>query len=241
MLATKLKVITQTLLTLFILVSVGFLSALTAMRFAIRGQLVAVPRLVGLTSGQAAEQLAARKLLLKVESRVYNETVSEGVIAAQDPAPGSALKSGRKVNVVLSLGKRKVPIPDLVGGTLRAAQINLVRRGLSLGITAWVEHSTVEKDRLVAQEPPVNSKEVLSPTVNVLLSRGPAETAFMVPDFIGMELNQASATVEGEGFQRGRVTVQPYSGVAGGIVIAQQPLAGSRIISSSAIDFTVSK
>jgi hypothetical protein len=47
MFAEKLKVVGQTLLTVFILLSVGFLSALTAIRFAIRGQVVSVPALVG--------------------------------------------------------------------------------------------------------------------------------------------------------------------------------------------------
>lgn len=241
MFASKLKVIAQTLLTVFILASAGFLSALTAMRFAIRGQVITVPSLVGMAVLEAEQQLGSRKLLLKVGSRVYNDVVPEGMIAAQEPTAGTALKVGRKVAVVISLGKRRVPIPDLVGGTLRAAQINLVRRGLTLGLVASVENFQVEKDRIVSQEPPLNSKEVLSPTVNVLLSRGPREGAFVVPDFIGMDLRKASSIVESEGFQRGRVGTQPYSDVPSGVVISQQPPAGSRIVTGNTIDFTVSK
>lgn len=241
MFASKLKVIAQTLLTVFILLSAGFLSALTAMRFAIRGQVVTVPSLVGMAVPQAEQQLASRKLLLKVASRVYNDAVPEGIIAAQEPPVGTTLKVGRKVSAVISLGKRKVPIPDLVGGSLRAARINLVRRGLTLGLMASVEDARMEKDRIVSQEPPLNSKEVLSPTVNVLLSRGPREGAFVVPDFIGMDLSKAGSIVELEGFQRGQVSTQPYSDVPSGVIIAQQPPAGSRIVIGNTIDFTVSK
>ena len=241
MLVEKLKLIGRTLLTVFILVSVTFLSALTAMRFAIRGQVVRVPQVVGLDQAQGEGSLASSKLLLKVESRVYNDSQPAGVIVSQDPPIGAQVKTRSKVSVVLSLGKRKVPIPDLIGGTLRAARINLVRRGLTLGMVASVSSATVEKDRIVAQEPPADAKEVLSPSVDVLLSRGAEIEAYLVPDFIGMDFRQASEIVTGEGFVRGAVNLQSYPDVASGVVIAQQPPAGSKVVPGASIGFTVSR
>ncbi len=241
MFVEKLKVILQKLLTLFILVSVGFLSALTAMRFAIRGQVVEVPALVGLTEAQGTQALTGRKLLLKVESRVYNDSATEGSIVAQDPPLGAQVKAHSRVSVVLSLGKRKVPIPDLIDGTLRAAQINLMRRGLSLGFVASVWNPAVEKDQIIAQEPPPDSKEVIGPAVDVLLSKGPREDAYLTPDFIGMDFRRASEIVKEEGFVTGPVSLQSYPDVAGGVVIVQQPPAGSKILAGATLSFTVSK
>ncbi len=241
MFVEKLKVIAQKLFTLFILVSVGFLSALTAMRFAIRGQVEVVPTLVGLNEPQAERQLAARKLLLKVESRVYNDRVAEGLIVSQDPPVGAQVKAYSPVRAMLSLGKRKVPIPDLVDGTLRATQINLMRRGLTLGLVASAYSSTVEKDQIIAQEPPANSQEVLSPTVNVLMSRGSEEDAFLTPDFIGMDFQKAVDIVKSEGFVRGPVSSQAYPDVPAGVVIAQNPPAGAKVPAGASIGFTVSK
>jgi beta-lactam-binding protein with PASTA domain len=241
MLVEKLKVIGRTLLTVFILVSVAFLSALTAMRFAIRGQVVRVPQVVGLDQPQGEARLAASKLLLKVESKVYNDAQAAGVIVSQDPPVGAEVKTRSKVSVVLSLGRRRVPIPDLVDGTLRAARIKLVRQGLTLGFVASVSSTAVEKDRVLCQEPPADSKEVLSPTVDVLLSRGAGIEAYLVPDFIGMDFRQASEIVTGEGFVRGAVNLQNYPDVASGLVIAQQPPAGSKVVPGASIAFTVSK
>jgi serine/threonine-protein kinase len=241
MFAEKLKVVGQTLLTVFILLSVGFLSALTAIRFAIRGQVVSVPALVGLSAAQGEKELAARKLLLKVETKVYNDASSEGAIVSQEPPVGAEVKTRSRVSVVLSLGRRKVPIPDLTDETMRAAQINLARRGLTMGLVAAISNPTVDKEHIIAQEPPADSKEVLSPTVNLLLSRGPVNEAYLVPDFIGMELWRASDIVAQEGFQRGAVNIQPYPDVASGVVIAQDPPSGSKVYPGSAINFTVSK
>jgi beta-lactam-binding protein with PASTA domain len=241
MFAEKLKVLGQTLLTLFILVSAGFLSALTAMRFAVRGQVVTVPSVVGFGVIQGEKQLAASKLFLKVETRVYNDILPENAIVSQDPPAGAQVKARGRVSVILSLGKRKVPIPDLVKGTLRAAQINLVRRGLALGVVATINSSNVEKDRIVAQEPPADAKEVFSPKVDVVLSRGPAEEAFLVPDFISMDFRKAGEIVTSEGFAVGAIRRQVYPGVPGGVVIAQQPPAGGKIRAGGVMDFTVSK
>lgn len=241
MLVEKLKLIGRTLLTVFILVSVAFLSALTAMRFAIRGQVVRVPQVVGLEQLQGESKLAASKLLLKVESKVYNDSLPPGAIVSQDPPVGAEVKTRSKVSVVLSLGRRKVPIPELIGGTLRAARINLLRRGLTLGLVASVSSAMVEKDHIVSQEPPADAKEVLSPAVDVLLSRGEGIEAYLVPDFIGMDFRQATEIVAGEGFVRGAVNLQSYPDVASGLVIAQQPQAGSKVVPGASIGFTVSK
>jgi eukaryotic-like serine/threonine-protein kinase len=237
----KLKLIGRTLLTVFILVSVTFLSALTAMRFAIRGQVVRVPLVVGLEQSQGEGRLASSKLLLKVESKVYNDAQPVGVIVSQDPPVGAEVKTRSKVSVILSLGRRNVPIPNLVNGTLRAARIKLVRQGLTLGLVASVSDPTVERDRILWQEPPADSKEVLSPTVDVLLSHGTGIEAYLVPDFIGMDFRKAAEIVTGEGFVRGAVNLQSYPDVASGLVIAQQPPAGSKVVPHASIGFTVSK
>ncbi len=241
MLAEKLKLVGPTLLTVFILLSTAFLSALTAMRFAIRGQVVTVPPVVGLDQSQGETLLASSRLLLKVESRVYNDTQRSGLIVSQDPPVGAEVKTRSKVSVILSLGKRKVPIPHLVSETLRAAHINLVRRGLALGLVASASSSTVEKDRIITQDPPANSREVLNPMVDVLISRGPGEQAYLVPDFIGMDFRKASEIVTGEGFVRGSVNLQSYPDVSGGLVIAQDPPAGSKVVAGATVNFTVSK
>ena len=50
-----------------VLVVVAMVSALTAMRFAIHGQEVAVPRLVGITPAEAERAVAALGLQLSIE------------------------------------------------------------------------------------------------------------------------------------------------------------------------------
>jgi beta-lactam-binding protein with PASTA domain len=60
-------------LLVFILAAAAFLSAITAMRFAVQGREVSMPNLVGKSSGEAQAILQGRGLQLKVVDRVYSD------------------------------------------------------------------------------------------------------------------------------------------------------------------------
>src|SRR4051794_22202337 len=66
-----------------ILCVAGILSALTAMRFAIRGREVTVPPLVGRTEAEATELLNRNGLVLKVSSKRFSSDVPEGHVIEQ--------------------------------------------------------------------------------------------------------------------------------------------------------------
>ncbi|MDQ0215079.1 serine/threonine-protein kinase [Oikeobacillus pervagus] len=52
---------------------------------------------------------ASSGLTISILRKEYSDTVSEGLVISQDPAPGTKLQQGDKVNVVLSLGKEEIP------------------------------------------------------------------------------------------------------------------------------------
>src|SRR3954470_17211296 len=106
----------------------GILSALTAMRFAIRGREVVVPALTGKTEEEAQKALEDVGLILKVTSKRFSNDVPEGKVVDQIPASGTRLKTSRNVKVLLSLGDRKFAVPNLLGASLRAAQLTLAGR-----------------------------------------------------------------------------------------------------------------
>ena len=59
-------------LIFFILASVAFLSALTAMRYAVQGREIIIPNLVGQQSSDAQRTLQLRGVGMKVEDRIYS-------------------------------------------------------------------------------------------------------------------------------------------------------------------------
>src|SRR5271166_6557193 len=122
-----------------VLVIVAMVSGLTAMRFAIHGQEVAVPALVGLTPGEAERNIAGLGLQMSIERQYYSPQIPEGRIMSQLPLPGTKVRRGWQVRVAQSLGPTRVALPDVTGQSAHAAELNIRRRGLDLASMAEVE------------------------------------------------------------------------------------------------------
>ncbi len=119
-------------LLVFILAAAAFLSAVTAMRFAIQGREVTMPNLVGKSSIEAQAILQGRGLQLKVVDRVYSDLPANAV-ARQTPLEGERMKVSQNAHVVLSLGPQNVTTPSLKGESLRVARIQLLQGHVAAG------------------------------------------------------------------------------------------------------------
>jgi len=125
-----------------VLVVVALGSALTAMRFAIHGQEVEVPAIVGMTPSDAEHAVAGLGLQIEVERQYYSPQIPEGRIMTQLPPRGTKVRRGWQVRVAQSLGPQRVSIPDVTRQSERAAEWNIQRRGLEVASTARVRLPT---------------------------------------------------------------------------------------------------
>jgi eukaryotic-like serine/threonine-protein kinase len=229
------------ILMVAVLAVAGIVSALTAMRFAIRGREVTVPELVGKTEDEARTLLQERQLLLKISSKRFSADIPEGRIVDQIPAKGTRLKTSRNVKVLLSLGDRRSAVPNLVGASLRAAQLTLSQRHLALGNTLYAHTTAGEPSTVVFQSPGPGSLEGSDPSVHILISLGPAEQFFIMPDLIGQPAELVASRAKAEGFRMGKLNYRKYPGVEPGVVIQQKPQAGYRLSQSDLILLDVSQ
>ena len=136
-----------------VLLLVFLSSALLAMRFAIQGREVHVPRLSGLTPAEAERVANSDGLVLSVESRFYSPSVPAGRIISQSPAPNATVRRGWKIRVAASLGTQHAAVPNLIGQSQHAAGINVSRRGLEIGTVAAIHLPGAAPDTVLAQSP----------------------------------------------------------------------------------------
>ena len=203
------KSVVRFALLALVLVIVAMVSALTAMRFAIHGQEVAVPALVGLTPAEAERAAAGSGLQMSIERQYYSPNVPDGRIMSQLPLPGTKVRRGWEVRVAQSLGPTRVTIPDVTGQSEHAAELNIRRRGLDIASMADMEIPGIPSDQVVAQSPPANTPDVLAPNVSLLVTTDSQPQAFVMPSFIGQPLGTVSQTLEDAGFKLGNVSVAP--------------------------------
>jgi beta-lactam-binding protein with PASTA domain len=223
-------------LLIFILASAAFLSAITAMRIAIHGREVTMPNLTGKSVAEATSLLRSHGLVLKVADRVYSE-LPVNVVVRQTPPAGLLMKESQQAHVVLSLGQRQLRIPLLEGNSLRASRIELLRAGLQVGEVTAISMTEKPADEVLLQTPRPGAGAA-SPRVDVLVSNGPRESAYVMPHFVGMSESDAQRRLDAAGLRRkvNYVTAPQWPHAT---VIDQSPLAGARLPAASTIELTV--
>lgn len=226
-----------------VLLLVFLASALLAMRFAIQGREVRVPRLTGLTPLEAERVANSDGLVLSVESRFYSATVPEGRIVSQAPAQDSTVRRGWKIRVAESLGPQRAAVPNLIGQSQHAAGINVTRRGLEVGTVGAIHLPGAPPETVVAQNPPPDATEVTSPKVGLIFSAAENGQRYVMPSFVGRPLAEASTAVMKAGFTLGKVHNVDTGGdaVTAGVIVRQSPLAGQRVMAGATISFEVRK
>jgi eukaryotic-like serine/threonine-protein kinase len=249
----------------FVLASVAFLSAITAMRIAIHGREVAVPNVAGKSSLDAERELAAKGLGFRIEDRAYSQQPTDAVVR-QSPPADTTVKSGQFVHVVLSLGPQRVTIPALNQASSRLARIELLRDGLQAGEISSVYLSEYPADTVLEQTPAPGRTDAASPRVDLLISLGTRPDALVMMDLRGLTLAEAERRLEGAQLKAGKITMPaaavlaPAPGTtaaltaapsslqsaqatalppAEGLVVAQNPAAGARVEAGSAVELTI--
>lgn len=212
----------------FILASVAFLSAITTMRIAIQGREMAAPDVVGMPLAKAQAQLGSRGMGVQIEDRVYS-SLAQDAIVRQSPQPGTQLKIGEQVHVVVSLGPQKVTIPNLDNRSLHAAQIELLSEGLQTGEISSAHLAQLTPDVVLEQSPAPGATNASSPHVDLLVSLGPEPPAYVMPQLTGMSLADAQQKLAAAGLKVSQVTPLPGGGAPLGTVISQLPAKGARV------------
>jgi eukaryotic-like serine/threonine-protein kinase len=246
----------QMLLLVLVLLTVALVSALTAMRFAIHGREVTIPKLVGMTPLEAERAVAVSGLEVVVERQFYSPDIPEGRIMSQVPLAGVKVRRGWAIRVAQSLGPQRVAIPDVTGESERVAELNVRRRGLDLGSVAQVNLPDAPADQVVSQSPPAKASGLSVPKISLLVSRGPEPAAYVMPNFIGQPLGSVTLALQDAGIKVGRVSVVPAAPPvdtqvvpvapvppsppgAASMIVTQSPAAGQRILAGNSVNFEV--
>jgi beta-lactam-binding protein with PASTA domain len=196
-------------------------------------------------------------LLVEVERQYYSSTAAEGKIVSQMPLAGTQVRRGWVIRVAESLGPQRIAIPDVLGESERAAEINIKRRGLDIGGVASIQIANTAADQVLAQSPSPQATEVSVPKISLLVADVPEAQPFVMPSFAGQALGSVLQSLQDAGLHVGSVTSVPQSSATPGlgdavpgvqpvvppsissIVVAQTPKPGERVLAGSAVTFQV--
>ncbi len=201
------------------------------------GKEIAVPDVVGLSFDDADHVLQQAGLRGVVTSERVNPEWPPGTVLEQDPPPYLRTRKERGVGLVLSLGRGEVTVPDIVGESLRHAELILARDGIPVG---HVSHraGTDPPEQVLALSPPPGSTFIRGRPVDLLVSAGPEESIYLMPDLRGTDAEEIATALRRGGFVVEVVYPEGASAI-GGPVIEHDPAPGHRIVDGAGIRLIV--
>lgn len=224
-----------------VVIGAGTLSGFLVMQIALRdtGDIPA-PAIIGDEIVTALEKVTGAGLNLKITELAYHKEAPRNTVISQNPKPGSGLKQGRDIRVVISRGVEDVEMPDLRDLTMRQARNIIDENELPIP-TVTKLHSKIEDGKIIAQLPPAGSHLTNLSRVELLLSIGPAEEKFLLANFTGKSLSEVTDKIRTAGLILGRVRYTESEFGENQTVLEQEPSAGRAIIKGAEISLLVNK
>lgn len=181
-----------------------------------------MPVVAGTTLSDAEAALDGADLEVTTHE-TFSDSVPAGRVVSSSPAPGSVLKAGDPVVLLVSQGVRTFSVPDVRGEQLDAARAAIEGRGLRLVEDDPKHDPKVPAGAIISQS---SSADALPAggEVHVVVSQGPEPVA--IPDTRGRSAADATAALKAQGFLV-RSTEDFSLTVPAGTVVSQDPPTGT--------------
>jgi beta-lactam-binding protein with PASTA domain/tRNA A-37 threonylcarbamoyl transferase component Bud32 len=197
-----------------------------------------VPELVDLPETDLAAALAEGGWSYQVIETPRVDGTTAGQVLAQEPAPGTELREGDVVAVVVSAGQTMRPVPgDLAELPFAEAEARLVEAGLVVGDVEKVADERVPADHVIAVGSDVPAELERGSPVALVVSSGPAPRT--VPtDLVEKSRETAEDRLTRDGLVP-EVTTRSSTSVDAGDVI-EVPSAGQQVARGTTVEVVVS-
>jgi len=202
---------------------------------------VVVPHLVGKEIIYVLELLTDLELNTKVEGSEYSSDVPKNNVIFQDPEPGSEIKKGRDVRIVISKGPKSIPIPNLEKLSVQQAGIILEENSLCQGQISITYSNSIKKDAIITQFPPAGNMTTREKCIDLLVSTGIRPQTYKMPDLKGRFLDSAIPMIESNDLIIGEIKSVFYKNKPLNTIIAQEPLSGYYVTEGSTVNLVINR
>ncbi len=192
--------------------------AMGTISYHIEGDELPMPNLLGYTWDQVNAELG--QVLNLVPSQDNNEA-PVGTVYEQEFPEGRPVKVGQTVRVKVSKGIQRLEIQDLRNRTEDAAKKQLERDGFKWTIIRD-ESNDVVKGNVIGTLPEAHSMAEVGSTVSIIVSTGPSNKPFTVPNFVDMKIEDAAKKCDELGL---KYTVKERDNIAEKDTVLEQSIA----------------
>ncbi len=198
---------------------------------------VLVPNVIGKNKDAAEQLLEERGFRVKI-GELGDDDAPIGQVINQNPLGGSEIASGSEVSITVSSGEKAYTVPNVVGKSEDDAFDTLKNDDGQFKVNTVREFSdTVAEGRVIRTDPSAGSEASKGATVTMVVSKGVEEVD--VPNVVGDTEDDAKAKLIAAGFQVNVNQQNTGSPLDDGLVIDQNPNAGTKAKKGSNVTITV--
>jgi serine/threonine-protein kinase len=197
------------------------------------GRYTTMPRVTGLAAGVASTELKTLHFQVQRGPGQHSD-VPSGRVLSTSPAPGSKVRKGATITIVVSLGPVLVDIPPVTGQPIAQADAALKAKGLIPGRPRGETSTTIPAGVVISTEPVAGTAWPRNKPVGIVVSAGQP-----LPNFVGGQLSAAQAAAAAGGYKIQPVTVTKSSQPAN-TILRQTPAANSAIQAGEVVTVYVS-
>ena len=199
---------------------------------------VTVPSLAGMSQKEAASVVAEIGLSAEIGEEIFSEDIPAGRVISSSPAGGGKIAKAGVVKLIISKGKERILIPNLIGQTPDIATQQLADLGLRVGEIFEVFSAQAEKGFIAKIEPLVGAEVKPNSLVNIFVSKGNEQVS--LASYVGLGGEQALSELTQAGFDVSP-TYKFSDTVLTGLVISQTPASAPLVDKGSEITLDISK
>lgn len=181
-----------------------------------------VPRVIGMSLKDARQAITSAGLKLERSEDVRHVTAPTGTVVWQDPPAGVVVPQGSGVQLSVSQGPPRIPVPDVVGYEEPTGRTLIEAAGLRVSVDP--AQTAAPKGVIVNTRPPAGA--TLTPGGRVTLVVSIGAPTITVPDLRGLTLEEARRMLEQVGLTLGTY-FRRTSPARPGTIIQQTPAPGT--------------
>lgn len=181
-----------------------------------KGKTVSVPNVCNMPLEIAIEELRIQNLEGVVTERRYDRIIEEGCVILQNPLPDSKAKTGRIINLTVSLGHETIKVPHLQGVDIEKGKMIIKKLGLTIDTVDFLFSDSMAKDKIIVTIPGSEKELKKGDAVKFIVSKG---LILKMPNLTGKDLGEAKTILKKMGLILGEIKEVEASGTKGNIIV----------------------
>jgi beta-lactam-binding protein with PASTA domain len=230
-----------------LIIFVGII-AISVFFYAVHGEEQAmVPDVRGKELTEALLELQVKELYPRLQLRYSQTSRDKGYILEQEPRPGTIVKAGRRIRLVVSQGVIVNRVENFISRNIDEVRMDLMTLQAAAGGTPLLlikeplmyDFSSENPGTILAQKPEPGTNISGPISLEFVVSKGRENLTITVPQLTGLSLSRTLEIISGTGINFQFVIKERGDNETGEIITAQIPDASSVVSINTPVQLTV--